>query len=659
MKKYLFVPLILILSAAMFLIDDVKFPSTNLQFTSANFYTDGILKSEFDKVTKTANYDFDVIFSAEQKKIYVKENIVWINKTKHSTKEIHLHLYPNAYSNNNTLFAKEYPLEEQNKTRLDISKCEVNGLKKNLEIFWTDIQNENDSTVAKISLEQWANPGDTLKLYFEYSLKIPVGVTSFGSARGRNFFFISQWFPKVGVFENGSWVCSQYHPNQNFYSNFGDYKARIVVPKNYKVAATGVIYSKSAGNNTTVYNISQSGVHDFAWAATDEILERSIIYTRKDGTQIQINAFVQPERENYFERYFQIVKDCLRYFEENIGIYPYKVITLADVPRTSASCGMAFPTLFTVSAELFARKNTGLPEYLVTHQFSHQYFQGLIANNEVYEAWLDEGFASYTATKIMYKYHSPILENFKVAQYVPIFGLNFLSYNDIPIIYILSDIFVTEGTRAITNYYENLNVGTIADTSYKLPTRLSYAVNSYNKPELMLLTLERYLGEDKMMMILKEYYELFKYKHPKAEDFISIVNRISREDMNWFFDEFYRSSKSFDYRVTSVKKTTETEYEVLVERLGDGVFKTEIALVTDKNTQVRKWDGKEKWKIFKFTTVNKVIAAEIDPDRKNLLDINFANNSYTLEEKSYAALSISSRWFFWVQNALMILGSIG
>lgn len=659
MKKYLFIPLVLILSAAMYIIEDESIPILNPKFSSAEYYYNGLLKSESKKVNNVANYDFDVVFSAEQKKIYVKESVIWINRTKHSTKEIQLHLYSNAYSNNQTLFAKAYPLKSENKTNLVISKCEVDGVSKPLEIIWPEIENTFDSTVARINLDKWSNPGDSVRIYFEYSLKIPVGVKRFGTARGRDFFFISQWFPKVGVFEEGKWMCSQYHPYLNYYSDFGEYTARIEVPKEFKIASTGVINKKKYESSTTVYNISQSGVHDFVWVTTDEIVTRSNIYTRKDGSQIQINAFVQPEREKYFERYFKIVKDCLTYFEDNIGIYPYQSITLADVPRTSASGGMEYPTLFTVSAELFARKDTGWPEYLVAHEFSHQYFQGLLANNEVYEAWLDEGFTSYIATKIMYKYHSPILENFKVAQHVPIFGLNFLSYSDIPLIYILSDVFITEGTRAITNYYANLNVGTIADTSYKLPTRLSYVVNSYNKPELMLLTLERYLGEEKMMLILKDYYDNFKYKHPKADDFIAVVNKFSREDMQWFFDEFYRSSKSFDYRVSYVKKISETEYEVLVERLGDGIFKTEIALVTDKNTQIRKWDGKEKWKIFKFTTVNKVTAAEIDPQRKNLLDINFANNSYTLEEKDYAALSISSRWFFWVQNALMILGSIG
>ena len=389
------------------------------------------------------------------------------------------------------------------------------------------------------------------------------------------------------------------------------------------------------------------------------ILRRKNIYTRKDGSTITIQAYVQPERERYFERYFTAVKNCLEFFENNIGIYPYQNVSLIDVPRTSASGGMEYPTLFTVGAELFAPKDAGQPEYLVTHEFSHQFFHGLIANNEVYEAWLDEGFTSYISTKIMYHYQPEILETFKFATYIPVFGLNFLSYNEIPLIYTLVDVKVPEATRSISNYYRNLTVGSIADTSYKLPTRLSYVVNSYNKPELVLHTLERYLGYDKMMKILKEYYNEFLYRHPRGTDFINIVQRNSKEDMSWFFDEFYRSPKTFDYQVASVKKTSSNEYEILVERLGDGIFKNDVVLYTDKDTLYQKWDGEDRWKILKFKTSHEVIAAEIDPYRKNLLDINFANNSYTVTGRVWASLSLSIRFFFWVQNALMVLGSIG
>ncbi|MCX7874647.1 MAG: M1 family metallopeptidase [Melioribacteraceae bacterium] len=658
MKKFLYIPLIFILAAFLYLIEEDN-TITSQKFSSEKFYENGLLIKEKNNYLQIANYDFEVDFIESERKIFVKEKLLWNNLTSHKTNELHFHLYANAYKSNNTLFAKVYYLKPENKTEVEIKKILVDGKEKNLIYFQPDIYNPNDSTVAKIILDRNVNPNESIEIYFEYELKIPISVKRFGAARGRNFFFISQWFPKIGVFENGKWICSQYHPYLNFYSDFGNYSAKIKVPKNFVVASTGVTKEEKTEGNSKHYFITQNGVHDFAWLTTDEIIKREETYSRKDGSQIQILAYLQPERERYFERYFNAVKNSLTFFEENIGEYPYQTVSLIDVPRTSASGGMEYPTLFTVSAELFARKNTGQPEYLTVHEFSHQYFYGLLANNEVYEAWLDEGFTSYIATKIMFEYYQPILENFKVAQFVPIFGINFLSYRDIPIIYTLTDAVIPEGARAITNYYKNINLGTIADTSYKSPTRLSYVVNSYNKPELVLLTLERYLGKEKMFMILKKYFEDYKFKHPKADDFFNVVQQYSREDMNWFFDEFIKSSKTFDYRVTHLKKISNTEYEVLVERLGDGIFKTDVSLITDKNVLTKKWDGKEKWKIFTFNTLNNVLSAEVDLHRKNLLDINVANNSYTVEEKYVASLSLAARWFFWIQNALMILGSIG
>jgi len=622
------------------------------------FYQSGILKSEHDKVQRVANYNISVELNADRKFITAQEEIVWINKTKFPAKEIQFHFYPNAYKSDKTLFAKAYPINSETRTQLDIKTFLVNGDTASLIYFQPDIANPYDSTVAKVLLNTSVQPGDSIKIYFEYSMKIPRSVKRMGYATGRNFFFVSQWFPKVGVFENGKWTCSQYHPYLNFYSDFGDYSIKIKVPKDYIVASTGAEIEKTSDNQSTIFHFVQFGVHDFVWMASDEILHHSEVYSRHDGSQITIHAFVQPEREKYIERYFQCVKNCLKYFEDHIGIYPYQNVTLVDVPRTSASGGMEYPTLFTVSAELFSPQATGWPEYLVAHEFSHQFFQGLIANNEVYEAWLDEGFASYLATKIMYYYKPEILENFKFASYIPIYGLNFLSYNEIPMIYTLAEIQIPEGARSASNYYNNLRVGSIADTSYKLPTRVSYVNNAYNKPELVLLTLERYVGSDKMMEILKDYYNNFKYKHTTGKDFIKIVQNHLKENMDWFWDEFYFSSKIFDYKITSLKQINNNTYEVLAEREGDGFFKNEIALYTDCDTLYQKWNTNERWKIFTFKTSNKVIAAEIDPNRKNLLDINFANNSFTLETRVWSSLSLAIRLFFWVQNALMILGSI-
>lgn len=659
--KRLLIPFLLIVFACLFYLSD---NNADFKLTTATIdtsvYSEGLLNSEINNVENIADYDIDVVFDLEFKKIDVIQTITWINKTKNPTNELQFHLYPNAYKSEKTLFAKGYDISSKDaKTEMHVNYFKINGETSELIYFQPEIPNEFDSTVAKVILDKPVLQGDTVKITFDYSLQIPRSVKRFGYAEGRSFFFISQWFPKIGVLEDDGWVCSQYHPYLNFYSNFGRYSVQITVPKNFIVASTGVEQEKIVDAKFSVYKFIQNGVHDFVWLATDEILTRKDTYTRNDGTQILIQTFIQPEREKYTKRYVETVKNCLSFFEKNIGSYPYQNITLVDVPRTSGSGGMEYPTLFTVSAELFSPQKTGMPEYLVAHEFSHQYFQGIIANNEVYEAWLDEGFASYAATKIMYEFYPEILEHFKFVTYLPIYGLNFLSYNEIPIIYSMVDINVDEGLKSAVTYYRSPTIGTLRDTSYKLPNRLSYVVNSYAKPELILLSLERYLGFSKMTEILKDYYNTYKFKHPKGEDFLNIVQRNTTGDMKWFFNEFFNNSRTFDYRISGVKKLSDSKYEVMAERLSDGIFKNEVVLYTKKDTLTQKWDGNERWKLFVFETNNEVIAAEIDPNRKNLLDINFANNSYTVEPRIWGSLSISIRWFFWIQNALMVLGSIG
>jgi len=659
MKK-IFILIFLILFSGIIYFYENNFDSyQKFEVQNTSVYFKGILKSEYDKVQNIANYNIDVELIPSQNLINAKEEIIWINKTNFPAKEIHFHFYANAYKNNKTLFAAAFELEKENQTEIKIKNFNIDGKSSELIFFQPEISNPFDSTVAKVILDKTIQPDDTVKIYFEYSMTIPVSVKRLGRAAGRNFYFVSQWFPKVGVYENGKWVCSQYHPYLNFYSDFGEYNVNIKVPKNYIVASTGVCIEKLINEKFALYKITQYGVHDFAWMASDNIILKKDIYQRKDGSSILINAYIQPENEKYSKRYINCVKNCLKYFESYIGAYPYQTISLIDVPHSSASGGMEYPTLFTVHVNLFSPKSTGSPEYLTAHEFAHQYFYGIIANNEVYEAWLDEGFASYLSTKIMYKYYPNILENFRILTYLPVYGINFLSFNDIPLIYTVADIPIVEGVNSAKDYYKNLTIGSIADTSYKLPSRLSYIVNSYDKPELMLLSLERYLGFDKMMKILRDYFEKYKYKHPKSEDFIREVNNNCTEDMSWFWDNFFYNSKVFDYRITSIKKVASNVYHVLAERLGDGIFKNDIALYTEKDTLYQKWDGRERWKIFEFVTNDKVIAAEIDPHRKNLLDINFANNSLALEPRYWASISIALRWFFWVQNALMMIGSIG
>ena len=46
-----------------------------------------------------------------------------------------------------------------------------------------------------------------------------------------NYFFIAQWFPKIGVFEDTGWNCHQFHATTEFFADFGNYDVQLSVPE--------------------------------------------------------------------------------------------------------------------------------------------------------------------------------------------------------------------------------------------------------------------------------------------------------------------------------------------------------------------------------------------------------------------------------------------
>ncbi|MCU7495860.1 MAG: M1 family metallopeptidase [Ignavibacteria bacterium] len=623
-------------------------------------YRNGILENT--PVPSVANYKIKAELIPSSRTLNVSEEMTWINKTGSLATEIMLHLYPNAFRNSRTQFFKGRESEFSDDYRSGIVFKDILLGDKKLEMQYvhTESLNPFDSTVARVALDRPVNPGDSVTLKFTYRMPVPKSLHRFGYAAGRDFYFISQWFIKAGVFTGKEWICSEYHPFTNFFADFGNYEVQITLPDKYSVAAAGVeSEKKNISGGRTSYSFRQSGIHDFAWMASDNIIYKSTSFLRGDKSRILIKAYVQPENEKYLERYIKAVENSLSFFERYIGPYPYRTITLVDLPKTSRSRGMEYPGLITVRSDLFSPLETLSPEMVTIHEFTHQYFYGMVANNEVYEAWLDEGLASYLTGKILNHYYGKALINFKLFGYYPVFGLDFLSYSELPLVYTLGRYPVPEGMQALAGYYRNPSLSAIADTSYKLPDTESYSVSGYYKPELMLISLERYLGREKVLEILKDFFNTYRFTHPEGKDFISTVAKHSGEDMGWFFRNLYSSSSTFDYRIDYVKTTGNSgEYEVMAERLGDGAFKEEVALYTEKDTLFQKWNGEERWKKMIFRTRNKVIGAEIDPFRKNIMDLNYANNSYLIHEQYGGSMNLSVRWLFWIQNLLLIISSI-
>jgi len=617
-----------------------------------------------------ASYKIDVRLDIRQKAVEGSEILTWLNDSNDKITELYFHLYQNAFKNGKSTWMREggTTVASSDAGWIDVKSIKVIGgesLMPMMQYVQPDDGNVDDQTVMKVALPKPVYPHETIKLEIEFYTKLPRAISRSCYAAGREFYFVSQWFPKIGVYQEGKgWNCHQYHRFTEFFADFGLYDVSMTVPKGYIVGATGVRKNeKDNGDGTLTYNYRQPDVHDFAWTASPEFVEFHRTFRHPSLPSTEMILLIQPEHVAQAERYFGALENAMKYFGEWYGEYPYPTITMVDPPRTSSSGGMEYPTLITVGTRWLQLSSVLSPENVTVHEFGHQYWYGMVANNEFEEAWLDEGFNSYSTGKVLTAAYGTDYAMFRIAGGIPILGLPLVTYNDFPIITYLGKVATPEPYRRKQGYLYNVTTDPIYKFGWKYYDQTTYRVGSYFKPEMVLRTLENYLGSELMANVVRTYYQRFRFKHPTTYDFINTVNEVTGKDMNWFFDQLIFHTGVADYEVSSIStRGTNSglyETEVVLKRNGEVKFPVEVLITLEDGYTIRdNWDGEERWTKLNYTTRSPATLAQVDPENKIVLDIDFSNNSKRVEPDYRSTFRWASKFFLWMQHFLQIISSL-
>lgn len=659
-KKILFATLTFLVFAGLtFLVKN------NNQFIETlSISKDANLSKEFTAESKPENsfltsYKISAELNQTGKTLTVSQKISWVNNSEFSTGEIYFNLFPNAFRNSKTMYMNGRVLPDESITRISIKKLSVNNIDTEFFFVIAPGNNPYDSTVAKILLDDKILPFQNVIIQIEYELNIPKSIGRFGYEKDGEFLFLAQWYPKICVFEKGKWEYRHYYPLTEFNNEFADYDITLRIPKTHSVAAGGTLASKADIQDYVHYKYISKNVIDFAWAAGINYFNTT--YSASSGNEIvKVNLFQSKVDEELFQRVKESSIKAIEFLQKNIGTFPYEQITLVEVPnKKSRIANMEYPSLITFSANYFSPDFTLNPEETIIHEIVHQYFYASLANDETNEAWLDEGFASYLTSKILDYFYPPKFNYFKLFGELPVRGLLLLDLEQLPLIYSLSNIQTPSYINSLTAYYRWGNRVSLSDSSKSYRDQEYYYSHAYARGELFLRSLDNIIGEEKIYKILSEYYFKNKNRRVTALEFFNSLSVNIDAELYGTVLTWYNSKESCDYKIVSINKDfVGNSYNVYIEKEGDINFPLNIFVYTTEDTIRIKWNGVEKYKTINISSTQPVISAEIDPERKNLFDKDFANNSYTISKQYGGSLSILFRWMFWVQNFLLIFGGI-
>ncbi|MDH4197326.1 MAG: M1 family metallopeptidase, partial [Candidatus Aminicenantes bacterium] len=389
-------------------------------------------------------FDLWVTLDDTAKTLTGREELVWVNPTRDEVPDMLFHLYWNAFKNEDSAFLRE-AARETILPRGSLPKdgawgwIEVTSIRladgTDLGPTWEFVTPDEpphpgDQTVARVRFPEPVKPGGTVALRIEFRSKIPRTVARSGYYR--HSYFIAQWFPKPGVYEEGTgWNCHAYHQNSEFFADFADYTVHITVPESFVVGSsgkqTGVLSDSAAKAKTTTF--VQENIHDLAWTADpnflriertfkadEEVTPAEVEETaRKLGLttdevrlpDVQMILLIRKEHRRQIDRHFKALRMALKYYGLWYGPYPYETVTMVDPPFRTRSGGMEYPTLFTAGTGVITSSDANSPEMVIIHEFGHGYWYGLVANNEFEAAWLDEGINTYSTGRVLATAYGP------------------------------------------------------------------------------------------------------------------------------------------------------------------------------------------------------------------------------------------------------------
>jgi len=490
----------------------------------------------------------------------------YTNNSPNTLPYIYMHLMPNAYLGKKTALNNQLLAQDEQSLQFanNIYKGYIDSL--NWKVDRTPVKSmalHDTFDIEILELPEPLKPGETIRLETSFYVKLPsTHISRMGYKE--HAYYITQWYPKPAVYDQYGWHPISYLDKGEFYSEFGNYEVQITVPQNFVVAATGDLVTQSEiealdtlaefsktyvhpkkrrqlkkeiepsrKNKTLTYRIQH--VHDFAFCADPEFLLLKDTM-EIEGKPVTIQSFVKMSHLDGWKDCNTYLKDALDYYSKEIGPYTYNVFSLVDVDDITGG-DMEYPTLAWIN-------NSYSLEEAIVHEVGHNWFYGVIATNERDEHWMDEGINTFYESKFFTEKYPDTRIHF-YADWLD--GEVFPFYQ-----------------QSNMEYYSlaRMNRDKPVKTSSHLLSSENYWTLAYSKPAAYTWYLYNICGADSFKVIMKEYYEQWKFKHPINGDMYEVFKKHIGEKSDWFFEQGMITNEKINYKIKDVKKSGD---EIIIE----------------------------------------------------------------------------------------------
>jgi aminopeptidase N len=301
------------------------------------------------------------VVPADRRHITGTEDITF--RPDRSVDDIVLRLWPNN------------PASHADGGSLTVSGVTVDGKKS--------IRLEHNATLLRVTLQRRVPAGTTLRIRVQFRLTLPVGADERWGVRddvawwGSGFPLLAYVRGEGYAEEPATALFAEAATSEEF--RLAD--LTVVAPGGDTVLATGMQVgapTPTSGNRRT-WHFSALSVRDVA-VSTGQ-------FRLKDGSSggVPVTVGVTASMSDSPSAVLKVITAAMRDHVVRFGPFPYERLVVTVIPDVGG--GIEFPgAIYLGHAQLDATPS---------HEVAHEWFYGLIGDNQARDPWLDEAFATY------------------------------------------------------------------------------------------------------------------------------------------------------------------------------------------------------------------------------------------------------------------------
>lgn len=432
-------------------------------------------------------YRMDLYLDVPSRTIYGTTVLTTCNTTGNVLSDLWFTIYPEAFRSAGTTPAPSSAYYAGfNQAGIEFEEIVVNRKPADYII---------DGVSLQITPPEDILPEQDITVEMKWQAQIPRLAYRYGYKDG--VFMLGNFYPALNVYDIEGWRTSYNSVfGDPFCFNSADYIVRLNIPEAYSMVSTGSVVERIAEDNGRQFiTAAAENVRDFALTAHYQYQEQT-----REQNGIKISMYTPGKTAGDQAFLLEDAARILNYYSCTWGSYPYPEMKIVFVPMQGFH-GMEYSNLVFMSHDLLpSGSEASRARFILAHELAHQWWYGLVGNDQVREPWLDEGLANWGA----YKYLA------QQGQELPRLEKN--SPN-------------TDLGRELSQMY----------------SRQDYYLTAYTGGESFWFGLEKELGEEKVKQVLRRYLANYRFGMATTDDLLEAIRQEAHCDMEDYFNKWFAS----------------------------------------------------------------------------------------------------------------------